>query len=113
MFAERCSLGRFSDSETHQETVMLSRLVEILQLLVRLVELDSTSRRDPNVRDNPTTDFQYLEKSYSAPESLGEQPRPLALQAPAQTGKPEASSTMPKKRGRPPKVNRTEDSSNS
>lgn len=92
---------------------MLSRLIEILNLLIRLLELDAKSRRGGTEFDNHESEVPFLEAPCSPPEPLERRPRPLALKAPVQAGKPEASPTMPKKRGRPPKVTRSEDSQNS
>jgi hypothetical protein len=93
---------------------MLSRIVEILSLLIRLLELDSGYQREEPDSEKQIPEVRHLDKSSPLPEvSVEHQHRPLALQAPANPATTEASPSMPKKRGRPPKVNRTEDSSNS
>ena len=92
---------------------MLSRVVEILSLLIRLLELDLGYRQEDPASENQIPEGRHLDNSSPLPEvSVEHQHRPLALQAPANPATTEASPTMPKKRGRPPKIKGPEQTPN-
>lgn len=91
---------------------MIRAIVQLLQLLVRLAELDSLSKSDPDSTVTHSNGFSITNHDNDQLAARRDF-HPLGLEAPVQVGKTEVSTTLPKKRGRPPKVNRAEELPNS
>ena len=88
---------------------MFQGIVQILRLLVRLAELESVSKSTDTAADSEFHELSVSPARKEQPIEVGEHTH-FFLPAPAtQTT---AVSPVPKKRGRPPKLNRTEDSRN-
>jgi hypothetical protein len=91
---------------------MIRAIVELLKLLVRLAELESVSKSTDTAADSELNGISVVESPRTAarmelPIEQKGHTSPFSLPAPAtQTT---AVSPVPKKRGRPPKLNRTED----
>ena len=88
---------------------MFRGIVQILQLLVRLAELESVSKSSGSAEDSEFRELSISSSRKAPSVEAGEHTPPFSLPAPAPQNTAVVSSPVPKKRGRPPKLNRTED----
>ena len=89
---------------------MFQGIVQILRLLVRLAELESVSKSTDTAADSEFHELSVTPARKEQPIEQKDHTPPFSLPAPATQTTAVASSPVPKKRGRPPKLNRTEDS---